>query len=308
MSRRPTVPARSETEMSGRERSPTRLQIRMAHDILEYMSQRGMDAGNHLTERELVDALRVSRSPIRGALSHLATKGIVEQRPNRGYFLTLNSDELRPDGLELPRPDEENLLSSIVSDWFERRIPRSFSQAEFCRLYGIGRSSATRILLKLSEDGIITRNRGHGWRFELAPNIGTVGKESHDFRMALEPGAIRSPEFALDPVLARLSRRNHEAVLDPSAGEPSNHALADVDIAFHRLIGVSSRNRFFSTAIDRQNALRRALSYVNPDGRCGLEAWTEHLEILDALEQGDREQAAVLMRRHIANACRHPIG
>ena len=286
----------------GSEKMPTQLQIRMSHDILEYLCRQGMKAEDHVTEQELVNAFQVSRSPVRGALAYLATREILQQRPNRGYFLRVDSDELRPDSLDLPRTREEALLSSIVTDWFAGRIPRSFSQAEFCRRYGLGRWTASRILLKLSEDGILSRNRGHGWRFELAADVGTAREESHDFRMTLEPGAIRSPHFELDRDLGRLARRNHETILDQSNGEPTAGTLADADAAFHRLIGVSSRNRFFRAAIERQSALRRALSYVNPGVPRVLRSWAEHLEILDALDRGDREEAAKLMERHISDA------
>ena len=124
--------------------------------------------------------------------------------------------------------------------------------------------------------------------------------------MALEPGAIRSPDFELDRGLARLSRRNHEMVLNRAQDRPSGHVLADIDAAFHRLIGVSSRNRFFSAAIDRQNALRRALSYVRTEEPRELRSWAEHLEILTALERGEREHASELMKQHIAHAYERP--
>ena len=95
-------------------------------------------------------------------------------------------------------------------------------------------------------------------------------------------------------------------ILDSARDRPSSHVLADIDAAFHRLIGVSSRNRFFSAAIDRQNALRRALSYVSTREPRELRSWSEHLEILTALERGQREQAAELMKQHIANAYTRP--
>ena len=283
---------------------PTQLQIRMSHDILEYVCRQGLKTGDHVTEQELVDAFQVSRSPVRGALAYLATQGILVQRPNRGYFLELNSDELHPDSLELPTTNEEALLSSIIADWFAGRIPRSFSQAEFCRRYRLGRWTASRILIRLSEDGILSRNRGHGWKFELAADLAIARRESHVFRRTLEPGAIRSPDFQLDHDLSRLARRNHETILDSARGEPSEATLADVDAAFHRLIGVSSHNRFFRAAIDRQSALRRALNYVSSGRTRTLTSWAEHMEILDALERGDREQAATLMDQHIINAHR----
>lgn len=281
---------------------PTELQIKMAYEILGYLCRQGMRAGNHLTEQELVDAFQVSRSPLRGAMAYLAEKGILEQRPNRGFFVKLDNDELNLDSLELPKTSEGTLLTSIVEDWFARRIPRSFSQAEFCRRYKLGRWTSSRILLKLSENGIISRKRGHGWRFEISPNATATRYESYGFRRSIEPGAIRSPDFELDPDLARLARRSHEAALDTDDGGPSPATLEDIDAAFHRLIGVSSRNQFIFAAIERQNSLRRALSYANWNRPRDLHSWAEHMEILDALEQGERERAAGLMERHLANA------
>ena len=281
---------------------PTELQIKMAYEILGYLCRQGMRAGNHLTEQELVDAFQVSRSPLRGAMAYLAEKGILEQRPNRGFFVKLDNDELDLDSLELPKTSEDTLLTSIVEDWFARRIPRSFSQAEFCRRYKLGRWTSSRILLKLSEDGIISRKRGHGWRFEISPNATATRYESYGFRRSIEPGAIRSPDFELDPDLARLARRSHEAALAPDDGGPSPATLEDIDAAFHRLIGVSSRNQFILAAIERQNSLRRALSYANWNRPRDLHSWAEHMEILDALEKGERERAAGLMERHLANA------
>ena len=284
------------------QRMPTELQIKMAHEIVAYLCQQGMRAGNHLTEQELVDAFQVSRSPLRGAMSYLAEKGILEQRRNRGFFVKLDNDELDLDSLELPQTSEETLLTSIVEDWFERRIPRSFSQAEFCRRYNLGRWTSSRVLLKLSEDGVISRNRGHGWRFELSPDAKATRHESYAFRLHVEPGAIRSPDFELDRDLARVTRRGHVAALDRNNGEPSPATLEDLDSAFHRLIGVSSRNQFTLAAIERQSSLRRALSYANWNRPRDLQSWAEHLEVLDALELGERERAAELMERHLANA------
>ena len=273
----------------------------MARDILEYLRLRRMNAGNRLTEQELCDAFQVSRTPVRGALAYLAERGVVEQKPNRGYFLTVGSDDLPLDSLELPASDEEKLLASVVDDWFAGRIRRSLSQSEFCRHYRLGRSAATRVLQKLADGGVVSRNRGHGWRFELTPDARTVREECFRFRMAVEPGAIRSPDFELDRNLAELSRRNHELVLGAKRNDTSPGTLADLDSGFHRLIGVSSRNRYFLAAIDRQNALRRTLN-LNLDLPPAFEPWLEHMGILDALERGDRASAARLMRDHIVKA------
>ena len=226
-------------------RARSEVQLKMARTIVEYLCRRGMNVGNHVTEQELVDEFRISRSPVRAALSYLAEQGVFEQRPNRGYFVKLDGHSLRKLSLETPRTSEENLLGAIARDWFAKKVPESFTEAEFRRRYDLGRSVATRVLFKLWEDGIISRNRGHGWRFESTLHTKATRDESYAFRIVVEPAAIRSPTFELDRGMAELCRRHHELVLDPVPEGTSLGTLSDIDIAFHRMIGVSSRNRFF---------------------------------------------------------------
>lgn len=297
---KPESPVAQESASGGK--APSELQLKMARSILEYLCRHGMNAGNHLTELELVDEFQVSRSPIRGALAYLAEKGLVERRPNRGFFLKVSSHELGPDGLNLPETTEEKLLVSIAGDWFENRVPRSFSEAEFRRRYELGRMAASRVLLKLSADGIITRNRGHGWQFEQTLNTRATYDESYAFRMVVEPAAILSSSFELDRGLAEMSRRHHEAVLNASSLATAPGTVTNMDAAFHRLLGVSSRNRFFLAVIERQNSLRRVMEYASWSRERRLESSVQHMDILSALERDDREEAAELMRHHLESA------
>ena len=283
-------------------RTPSEVQLKMARGIVEYLCRNDMNPGNHVTEQELVDEFRISRSPVRAALSYLAERGVFEQRPNRGYFVKLDGNSLRMLSLEMPTTAEEKLLDAISRDWFAKKVPQSFSEAEFCRRYDLGRSVATRVLFKLSEDGIIVRNRGHGWRFE--PTLDTQGTrdESHAFRIVVEPAAILVPSFELDRGLAELCRRHHELVLDSGAEAMPISSLADIDIGFHRMIGISSRNQFYLAAIERQNTLRRMTAHARPNIAHQQVSCVEHIEILTAIERGEREEAAELMRRHLVSA------
>ncbi|MCY4495707.1 MAG: GntR family transcriptional regulator [Rhodospirillaceae bacterium] len=278
----------------------------MAHTIVEYIRRCGMNPGNHLTEQELVDEFQISRTPVRAALSYLAEQGVFERRKNRGFFLKLDKESLWNFSLELPKTVEDRLLSRIAEDWFAMRIPQSFSETDFRRRYGIGRSLATRVLFRLAEDGIISRNPGHGWRFESARRHLTTFHESYSFCLAVEPAAILSPGFELDRALAEQYRRRHESVFGSSREEPSLETLADLDGAFHRMIGVSSRNRFFLSAIERQNALRRIIDHVSKRQPAHMQSsCMDQLDILTAIELGKREEAAKLMRQHIVSAYGH---
>ena len=80
--------------------------------------------------------------------------------------------------------------------------------------------------------------------------------------------------------------------------------LTTIDAAFHRLIGVSSRNRYVLATIERQNALRRVMKYASWNKERMLETCAQHLEILAALDSDDRENAAQLMEHHLETARR----
>lgn len=283
-------------------RTPSEVQLKLARTIVEYLCRNDMSPGNHVTEQELVDEFRISRSPVRAALAYLAARGVFEQRPNRGYFVRLDGHSLRRLSLEMPTTTEEKLLGAIARDWCAKKVPQSFSEAEFCRRYDLGRSVATRVLFKLSEDGIIARNRGHGWRFEPTLDTRATRDESHAFRVVVEPAAILSPSFELDRGAADLCRRHHDLVLNPGPEETSLSTLSDIDIGFHRMIAVSSRNRFYLAAIERQNTLRRMIAHANPDKARLIGSCVEHMEILTAIERDEREEAAELMRHHLVSA------
>ena len=283
-------------------RTPSEVQLKLARTIVEYLCRNDMNPGNHVTEQELVEEFRISRSPVRAALAYLAERGVCEQRPNRGYFVKLDGHSLRKLSLEMPTTAEEKLLGAIARDWFAKKVPQSFSEAEFCRRYDLGRSVATRVLFKLSEDGVISRNRGHGWRFESTLNTQETRNESYAFRVIVEPAAILSPSFELDRGAADLCRRHHELVLDPGPVETPLSTLSDIDVGFHRMIAVSSRNRFFGAAIERQNTLRRMTAYANSNKARMIGSCVEHMEILAAIERDEREEAAELMRHHIVSA------
>ena len=282
--------------------APSELQLRMARNILEYLSQHDMNAGNHVTEQELVEEFRVSRSPVRAALSYLAGRGVVERKRNRGYFLKLGSRDLRHLRLNLPRTGEEKLLARITEDWLKMQEPKSFSESEFRRCYNLGRLVTARVLRKLSEDGIVSRNPGHGWRFEPTLHSPEAHNESYAFRMIIEPAAIRAPSFELDRGLADLSWRNHEMVLKSGSEEVTSEKLSDIDTVFHRLIGVSSRNRFYLAAIERQNSVRRMMESLNRNRAHLIGSCVEHMEILAAIERGKHEEAAELMEHHLVSA------
>ena len=283
---------------------PSDMQLKMCRSIWQYVCRHHMVAGDHLPEQRLVEALQVSRSPIRHALTYLAERGIVEKRPSQGCFLKVGSDETGVKELAIPETVAEGFLGAIISGWFANEGPQSFSEAQFRTRHGLSRRAASRILYKLSDAGVVTRKQGHGWQFASSLNDKVTRDESYAFRMIIEPAAIRSPAFELVHDLAEISRCDHEAALHSPGERTSLGTLLNIDAAFHRLIGVSSRNRYFLAVIERQNALRQVMKHGSGNNVRMLESCAQHLEILAALGSDDREKAAQLMEHHLETARR----
>ena len=72
--------------------------------------------------------------------------------------------------------------------------------------------------------------------------------------------------------------------------------------SFHESLASWSGNRFFLQAVRQQNALRRLHEYAEfghlAIGRI-IQSSTEHVAILEAINEGDIELAESLLRKHL---------
>ena len=299
---RDTSRTQTTSNAAARGKSPSALQIELARRIVSYMRRCRTSEGDHLTAQELAHEFNVSRSPIFGALAYLADKGVFERWTNRGYFVKVSHDALDLDGLSIPETDEDRQLDVIMRDWVENKTPQTFTVAAFRRRYGLGWLAAPRTLAKLAYYGIVTSTHRHRWQFESALNTMERRDESYSLRIVVEPAAIRTTTFELDRGLAAITRDQHEAALSSPPEHVTFATLTRIDVEFHHLIGVSSRNQYFLETIERQNAWRAATKHFSRDRGRGLESCAEHMAILDAIEHGEREAAADLMRHHLQSA------
>lgn len=281
---------------------PSKLQRKLVSQIAGYIRDNELGPGDHLTELGLAEALNVSRTPVRAALEHLTAQGVVAPAgPRRGFQVTASPEALAGLAEESVQSDEEEeLYMRVASDYVGNRLPEQFSEADMQRQYGVSRGVLLRVLQRMSGERVIERNPGYGWRF--APLLRSM--ESHDesyrFRMVVEPAAILEPTFSLDVTRAARSRRNHEAILLTPPAKLSIVNFFEVNAEFHEFLAACSGNNFFHQAVQQQNQLRRFLSYSWTYGADRVAASChEHLEILTALEAGDREWAAALMRHHL---------
>ena len=278
---------------------PTPLQVDLARHVAEDIVARRYLPGDHLSEETLAAAYKVSRTPVRGALRLLAAQGLITHRPNSGYTVADNAAA----GtllIESAGPTQNELYRRLIDDRASRGLPETFTERELLQRYGAPRSVLAKTLLQLSADGLIEKRKGHGWQFAPSLESAEALSESYRFRMSIECAGLLEPTFRLDrPALARM-RAAHEALIQRDDADISATDFFALNASFHELLARFSGNRYILQAVQQQNQLRRLEEHAAfyRDARF-VNSSSEHLQIIDALESGDQEWAAQLMRRHL---------
>ena len=279
------------------------LHLALADRISLLIREQGLAAGDRLNENQLAEQLGVSRTPVRAALEHLAGRGYVARHRNRGVELVSMPPKPRA---AAPAPVEDDaLLLRIARDRQRGKLADDVSENELMERYALGRPLLRQALERLAELGVMERKLGYGWRFINDAWDPAARHESYRFRIVIEPAAMREPGFALPREWIQQMKERHESFLSAPWTEASSIAFFEMNAAFHEGIAAGSGNRYFTTAIQRQNRLRRLSNYDWKHGRERVEVnCREHLEMLERLEAGDRELAALLMQRHLEVASR----
>ena len=261
--------------------------------------------GTRLAEVALADRLQVSRTPVRAALRHLASRRLVRAGARRGYFVADVAPSTRTPPSR-PAPDEtDRLFLAIARDRRAGRLAEEVSERDLMQRYGATRPLVQRVLTKLAEVAAVQRKPGHGWRFQPIIADAQARDESYRYRMLIEPAGLIEPSFRLDPAWALEMRRRHQEMLAMRWSETASIALYEMNAAFHEGLAAASGNRYLFVAVQQQNRLRR---FANYDWTFGYERVVvnchEHLAILDRLEAGEHVAAAALLREHLEGAAR----
>lgn len=286
--------------------TPSRLQQEIAGRILQLVRDDALDAGAWLNENATARRLGVSRTPVRAALDHLAEQGIVRRHLNKGIEI-----------LKLPAASDgalppEAIDFAMVKLAHEREnglLPDEVSELEVMRRYELGRPEAQKLLARLADLDMVERKPGYGWRFLHEPRDKRLRDESYRFRMVIEPMCMLEPGFRLEPGWIAEMRARHVEALDRPWRESSSIAFYEMNAAFHEGLAAATGNRYFHSAVRRQNQLRRLSNY---DWGLGFERvqvnCTEHLAMLSHLEAGENEVASALMRSHLLRASKLRLG
>lgn len=278
--------------------------LRLARQILDLIYEARFDPGHHLREQHLADALGVSRTPIRAGLKELTRLGAVEARPNQGFFLLKSAEALSELTIEPPSSADQTLYELLVRDRIAGKLPESFTQTSIAQRYEVDRGVLTRTLVKLSEDGLIARNAGHGWRFQQTLHSEVALRDSYGFRLMIEPAALLTPHLRVERQLLKRLRAQHlRLITHPDITQVPARDIFETDASFHELLAEASGNLFVLQAVQQQNRLRRLLEFGSYHNKRRVKAWCEeHVAIIDAIRDNKAQLAAELMKKHLQSA------
>lgn len=272
----------------------TAKQSELASRVALSLATAGYPTGYRITENQLTAEFRVSRSPIRAVMRFLAEKGFLEHM-DKGYFIPESMPNRDVVDAVIPKSSDQELYDKIARERAQDKLSEQFSEAEFMRRYGVPRSQLIRVLNRLSLDGIVEPSAGHGWRFLPTLNKEIMYRDSYRFRMMIEPLGILEPTFRVDVAVLKKLRDDQIGL----AASPDPQKLFEQNAAFHETLANFSNNSFVIEAVHRHSRLRRLSEHLSHDEDRTRGRIEEHVSIIDALLENQREWAASLLRRHL---------
>lgn len=283
---------------SGRQ-SLSAKQAELAGRVAATLASSTYPAGHRITEELLTAQFHVSRSPVRAVMQFLADKGFLV-RGARGFYVPDAFPDLGSDHSLIPQSADQQLYDLIAQDRARDLVPEQFSESEFMRRYEVPRSQLIRVLNRLALDGVVEPAVGHGWRFFPTLNSEPAYRDSYRFRMMIEPQGLLEPDFRLDRDVLQKMRNDQIGLTE----DFDPRRLFELNAAFHETLAAFSNNSFILEAVRRHGRLRRLNEQLAHDQERANARIQEHVAIIDALLNDQREWAASLLRHHLDVASR----
>lgn len=276
-------------------------------DILRLARDEGWTAGAPVGEKPLAVRLGVSRTPVRRALQALAETGLLAHEPGQGFRLLQPVDEVVVASHVPPPAGGGELYQRILTGRARGDLPTEITENAMLAHFGAAKGDLRKALMRLSSEGLVQRQRGHGWRFTESLDTPEAILESYAFRIAIETAALSQAGYRVDAMELGRLRKAHEALMRRPVGEVTPQLWFEVNSTFHETLASWSRNRFFLQAVRRQNALRRMHQFADfweLEPEQILQSCRDHLAILAALDKGDQPGAVRLLVEHLSGAAR----
>ncbi|WP_176330041.1 GntR family transcriptional regulator [Oceanospirillum sanctuarii] len=276
-----------------------RLSKQIAQEILS--GRRSL--GERLNAKTISEEYRVSRTPVRNALMELEKNSLVERIPNKGFFVVQSLPDCAQGWMESRVSTEIDDYQLLANDWLTDSIPSTVTEQFVRERYGWAKVKAVSLLNRATREGWAERNPGYGWTLLPVAKTTESFSELYRFRIAIEPAALMEPTFKLDRKVINQQRDIQNMILDSEMGSIPDEAILEYGASFHEELIKLSGNPYFLMALQRVNKMRKLMEYKAQINRERLVVnCSEHLEILDMLEQGSVVDASFKLRQHLSKA------
>lgn len=259
------------------------------------------------SELTLAKDIGVSRTVIRSALNKLNDERIISWSGRDKTVLRTPkaSDRLAVDA-EQPTPEE---LEKRFFDWvlhFDVPAGTALNVTQMAREFKVPAHSLQEFLASLSRFGLVQRRDRGGW--ELVGFTENFAIELSDFRSVLELNAISQvlarPDD--DPIWAKLEDLKQQHLKLAQNIDTQFHDFSPLDEAFHEAISGVVKNRFVS---EFQRVISMIFHYhyqweKDTEKTRNIQAISEHLALIDALQSRDSKAALQAAKDHLATAKR----
>jgi DNA-binding GntR family transcriptional regulator len=215
--------------------------------------------------------------------------------------------------LKIERPSlRTEIVARILEAVFAGTIApgSSIRERQLSAELGVSRTPLREALLELAFHGIVNLQSHRGAKFE---HFGTTElREIYHIRAILESECARLATPLLDKGKIEAQSKLMEQQLSTYSSEGKSKWSSrsiKLDEDFHELLRASCNNSRLQNEIGRYMALSYAIRRsLGTKYKTQERALHEHIEILNAMQQGDAVGAAEAMRAHIQNAADTAVG
>lgn len=278
-------------------------------EIVRYVCERQLLAGDRLLETVLAEVTGTSRTPVRVVLDYLVNEGVATYEKSKGYTLAVDAGSIPEAVLDRLRQPEDPLYLQLAEARLNGDIAGSMTESDLMRKLGATRSGIRRVVTIAQREGWAVKEAGYGVRFLPIIDNQDAYDDMYRLRLALEPAGILSPRFRPNIVQLRALRKEQEAILKGGHNVISASDRFESNARFHETIMSWSHNQLALQILRNLYQMRRLAEYRQEKQAQPRQVHVtdDHLQILDAIEQGDTISAASLLRRHISEAIENKV-
>jgi GntR family transcriptional regulator, rspAB operon transcriptional repressor len=177
-----------------------------------------------------------------------------------------------------------------------------FNENDVAKTLGVSRTPVREAVLKLANEGYLT----------IIPRKGTIVsnisfndvKEVYELRYMLEPEIAYKAAGLMDKELCIKWKEYFTSLLNKKdAILPFETEEDDVDKLFHLSITNSLNNKLINKEIDHLMDLSQRIRYLSnrQNEQRYLSSLQEHIAIIDAIMDGNKDKAMLMMKEHLKN-------